>query len=404
MLDRRNFLRGAAGALVLGTAFGCELGPPDDAVSAGPTTTAGTAPVTGPDPAVGGLPLRVVNNSGRFPSADITLCIVGTDLATGQQVYVDAAGAAHPVAGAAVRPDGFADIAIPLSATGDTLLGLPHMSGRIYVAIGEQLRTKVVTDGAGNTALQYPAGWVETDPNFPILHDCVEFTHNDAGMFANTTMVDMLSVPLAIALEGARSQTTGRLLDGGRDAIFAALAAEPDFAGLVVDDTRVIAPGHGLDAGRFSPTYLDPHVAEVWSAYQGTDLRVATNAGTFSGRVQGDSLVFDGGVTPIARPTTRDVLFCDGALAAPNDGLSGPVAAIVAAGLNRSVLLGHPDQPVTDPAAYYSTPLTNHYARVLHEHTVDGRAYGFAFDDVCEHASYIQDTAPTSFTVELTPF
>jgi hypothetical protein len=171
-----------------------------------------------------------------------------------------------------------------------------------------------------------------------------------------------------------------------------------------VDGVRVIAPGHGLDAGRFSPTYLDPYVEEVWAAYQGSDLRVTTNAGTFAGRVQGDALTFDGGVSPINRPTTRDVLFCDGALIAPNDGLSGPVAAIVAAGLNRSVLLGQPDQPVTDPAAYYSTPITNHNARILHEHTVDGKAYGFAFDDVCEHASYIQDTAPTSFTVELTPF
>jgi hypothetical protein len=40
----------------------------------------------------------------------------------------------------------------------------------------------------------------------------------------------------------------------------------------------------------------------------------------------------------------------------------------------------------------------------MHENTVDGNAYGFAFDDVCEHASYIEDGAPTSMTVTITPF
>ena len=40
----------------------------------------------------------------------------------------------------------------------------------------------------------------------------------------------------------------------------------------------------------------------------------------------------------------------------------------------------------------------------MHENTVDGKAYGFAFDDVCEHAPYIEDRTPTSMTVTLTRF
>jgi hypothetical protein len=122
------------------------------------------------------------------------------------------------------------------------------------------------------------------------------------------------------------------------------------------------------------------------------------------GRTVGDALVLDGGVAPIRRPSTRDVLFCDGAPAAPNDGVTGPVAAVVAAALNRSTLATDADQPVTDPARYYREPVTNHYARILHEQYSDGRAYGFAFDDVADHAPYIQDTSPTSVTVVLTPF
>jgi hypothetical protein len=201
-----------------------------------------------------GLPLDVVNQTGRFSSSDILVYIVGNDPAGGGQAYVDREGRLRPVTTDLNGSDGYAAIGIAL--TGDsTPLSIPKMSGRIYVAIGSPLRIRVVTDGAGRPALQYPAGWVESDPNFGILHDCAEFTYNDAGMFCNTTMVDMLSVPMAITLDGNASQTTGTLVDGGRSRIFDQVRAAPGFDRLVVDDLRVIAPGHGLDAGRFSRTY-----------------------------------------------------------------------------------------------------------------------------------------------------
>ncbi|MFJ5306537.1 beta-1,3-glucanase family protein [Streptomyces sp. NPDC088350] len=40
----------------------------------------------------------------------------------------------------------------------------------------------------------------------------------------------------------------------------------------------------------------------------------------------------------------------------------------------------------------------------MHAATADGRAYGFAFDDVADLASYIRDTAPTGIRLTLTPF
>jgi hypothetical protein len=61
-------------------------------------------------------------------------------------------------------------------------------------------------------------------------------------------------------------------------------------------------------------------------------------------------------------------------------------------------------RPTTDPVAFYRTTVTNHYARALHAATVDGRAYGFAFDDVAGFASCIQDSAPTGIGLTLTPF
>ncbi|MEV5910018.1 beta-1,3-glucanase family protein [Streptomyces chartreusis] len=372
------------------------------AATVAPYALAGTPAGGDATAAAGSLPLTIVNGSGSFDNANVHLYIVGNQ--DGKQVRLTPEGTLAPIALSDNGSDGFTDYAISLSG-GETRLSLPYMSGRIYVALGEKLKFKAVADGNGNAALQYPAGWVESDPNYPVLHDCAEFTYNAAGMFCNTTMVDMFSVPMSIRLTGAKDQTTGRLKAGGRAAAFAAVREAEAFARLVVDDTRIIAPGHGLDAGLFSKDYFAPYIDEVWSTYTGRDLTVTTNAGKFTGRVRGDRFTFDGPAqVSFGKPSTRDVLFCDGNLAAPNDGTTGPVAAVLGAGFNRSTLLSHPEQPTTDPATFYGTDLTNHYAGAMHTATEDGKAYGFAFDDVADFASYIQDTAPTGITLTITPF
>ncbi|MBR8743562.1 beta-1,3-glucanase family protein [Nocardiopsis sp. MG754419] len=392
MINRRLFVGGAsiaAATPLLGT-VGC-AGRPQAA-----------RPVNNADN-VGALPVSVTNNSGRYGDDEVLLYIVGTDLTTDQHCWVDSSGTPHPVSLDDNTDDGYTDYAIPLGALPDDMT-LPYMSGRIYLALGGKLGIRIVEDGDGNPALQLPSGWVEEDGSFDVLHDTVEFTHNEDGMFCNTSMVDQFSVPIGIRLTGDDDQSTGFLLPGGRDAIFETLRADSDFSPLVFDDHRIIAPGHGLDTGIFPSDYFDPYVDEVWSRYAGTDLSVTTNAGTFTGRVEGDELLFDGGVSPIPRPSTRDVLFCDGALAAPNDGITGPVAAIVGAALNRSTLLDSADQPTNDPAAFYLNEIANHYAAVFHENTEDGKAYGFAFDDVEDFASYVQDHGPSGLEITLTPF
>lgn len=374
MISRRSFLGGLAAATV---------GAPLLARSAG---AAPLAP----------LSITIANQSGRGP---LWTYVVGTNLATGRQCRLSADGALVPVSEADNGPDGYTDYAIRVD--GSRTLSLPQgMSGRIYVALGEKLKFRC---NPGN-ALAYPAGWVETDPNYPVLHDCAEFTYDGAGMHCNVTMVDMLSVPMEISLSGASQQRTGRLRDGGRAAVFSALASTPGFERLVLGDLRVIAPGHGLNAGRFASDYFAGLIDAVWNHYRSNTMTVTAGANTFRGSVQGDLFVFDGGVRAFTKPSTRDVLFCDGALAAPNDGVTGPVAATLGAGFNRGVLTVTGDQPVRDAGAYYKGAVTNHYSRIMHENTVDGKAYGFAFDDVCEHASYIEDPAPTSMTLTLTPF
>jgi hypothetical protein len=395
MLSRRAFLGGVATVAVGGPILAGTLGTRAFGASARPAVAAGA------------LPMTVVNHTNRYANSQLWCYVVGTNLTTGQQSFVGQDGSLQAVSLSDNGADGFADLSIPLAADGDTQLSIPaDMSGRIYFAAADKLKFKVVSDGAGNPALQFPAGWVTSDPSFAVLHDWIEFTNNGGGMFCNTTMVDQFSVPLAISLTGsAGTQTTGTLVAGGRDAIFAAIAGNPDYAGLVLGgDLRVIAPGHGIDAGVFSPTYYDSYINSVWSQYTGSPLSISTNAGTFTGQVSGDTLVFGGGVASFAKPTTQNIFYCNGALAAPNDGITGPVAAVLGAGFNRSTLLTDANQPDTDAGTFYGGSVTNHYAQAMHANSADGRAYGFPFDDVSNFAAAVQDGAPTSMTVTLTPF
>ena len=380
MISRRMFLGGAAAVAA--------------AVPVGIAVTSWTGDAKAAAPA--GLTLSAVNRTGVHADSDLTMYIVGTDPA-GHQAFVRADGSLQAVTAALNGADGFADLSIPFGAR----ITLPKMSGRIYFAASAKLPFKVVN----GSALQFPAGWVSSDPSFGVLHDWIEFTFNDAGMFCNTTMVDMFSLPLAIQLTGKAAQTTGTLGPGGRAAILKTLSADPVFGKLVVDNgQRVIAPGHGIEAGLFPADFFDAFIDQVWTKYAATDLVVKTDTNTFTGRVSGDVLRFDKGVAPIKRPSTKDVLFCDGALAAPNDGVTGPVAAIVAAGLNRGTLLANANQPATDPKSFYANAKPHLYAKVMHDNSVDGHAYGFAFDDVADFAAFIQDPAPTAMTVTLTPF
>src|SRR4030081_3330791 len=183
MPTRRNVLRWAAAATVGGPLL----------------TLAATSAAS----AATRLPITVVNNTGLYANSAIWMYIVGTNLTTGQQSYVRADGTLVAVSDSLNGPDGYADLSIPLPGSDNTGISLPNMSGRIYFSINQKLKFRVVTDGNGHAALQYPAGWVPSDPSYSVLHDCMEFTFGGGGMFCNTTMVDMFSVPMAIRLTGA---------------------------------------------------------------------------------------------------------------------------------------------------------------------------------------------------------
>ncbi|TPW77765.1 glycosyl hydrolase [Schumannella soli] len=355
--------------------------------------------------AAGNLPITVINNSGAYDNANVFIHVVGTLITTGQQGHVDQSGAFIPASLADnTEADGSAVYGFPLSDWGTVSLPEP-ISGRLYISLGKRLPFKVVGTDAG-PGIAHPAGWVESDPSFGIIYDSFEFTHQNGAMYCNSTQVDMFSLPIGIHLQGVNDQRAGFINSGARGAFFDKLRNTEGFSNLVVDDLRVIAPSHGIEAGRFNGSYFDGYIGESWDRYSSADMHVNTGTAQYSLRRDGDALVaYQDGAERVRfdRPSTADVLFCNGALAAPNDGLRGPIAAILGAALNRSTMRDYTEQPTTDAAQFYQQPITNHYAAATHAAHSDGRAYGFAFDDVSAFASYIEDGAASSVELTIEP-
>jgi Beta-1,3-glucanase len=68
--------------------------------------------------------------------------------------------------------------------------------------------------------------------------------------------------------------------------------------------------------------------------------------------------------------------------------------ARLAAAFNRGTLLTDSGQPDGEnPADYYTSAITNHYARIVHATTIDGRGYAFPYDHVVSPAGADQSGA-----------
>lgn len=379
-------------------------------VAGSAATVTAQAQAVGPDL----LPLTVTNQTGR--SDAVHLYVLGTNLTTGRLGYVDAGGTFTPWPPGGLPPTPAPDVSIPGPANGaSTTIRIPrNLSGRVYLALGRKLVFSLTPDG-----LVQPAPWAAGDPNRDILFDWSEFTYNDAGLWLNSSQVDMFAVPHAVTVTGGDGVTrrTGDLRANGRTTVIDQIRAQPGWSGLVhtrSDGTvlRVLAPGKAADAGLFSRTYLDPYIQSAWSAYANRTLTVVPFTDRpdvrFSGRTSGTVLSFTDTsgrqVAAFNRPSSADVWGCDGALHAPNDQVVGPIARTLCAALHRSTLGVLDVQPSGGPADFYRGAVTNHYSRIIHENMLDGKAYGFAFDDVLAQESLVHHGDPRGAGIVLTPF
>lgn len=395
MLARLRVLATTGAAALVGALLG--LGAPAPAEAATPDT----------------IPLKITNNSGL--GQPVYLYDLGTSLTTGQQGWADAGGAFHPWPAGGNPPTPAPDASIPGPAAGQsTTIRIPKFSGRIYFSYGQKLVFKLTTGGLVQPAVQNPS-----DPNRNILFNWSEFTYDNSGLWINSTQVDMFSVPYAVGVQRADGSTvsTGHLKSGGYNGVFGALRAQSGgWGGLIQtrsDGTvlRALSPGHGLETGALPGGVLDDYINRVWQKYASTTLTVtpfADQPGTkYYGRVSGNVMNFTNSsgavVTSFQKPDADSVLGCHKLLDAPNDQVRGPISRTLCAGFNRSTLLVNPNQPDTSTAGFYQDPVTNHYARIIHERMADSKAYAFPFDDVGDHESLVHDSAPQQGYLTLDP-
>ncbi|WP_163509602.1 glycoside hydrolase family 64 protein [Fodinicola acaciae] len=391
-MDRRKLLAAAcAMALAIGLA---------------PAAAASAVPAT--------IPLTITNNSGR--SDPVFLYDLGTFLATGQQGWADAGGNFHAWPPGGAPPVPAPDASIPGPANGQSVtIQIPKFSGRLYFSYGRKLVFQLATGGLVQPAVQNPS-----DPNHDILFNWSEYTLDDSGLYINSTQVDMFSAPYAVGvrLADGSTKTTGHLRSGGYNAVLSGLRNQAGgWGNLIQTDSggnviRALSPGHGIETGAISNGYLDDYINRVWTKYSTSTLTVTPFADQpntrYFGKVSGNIMNFTNSsgavVTSFQKPDSDSVFGCYKLLDAPNDQVRGPISRTLCAGFNRSTLLANANQPDTNPADFYQESLTNHYARLIHAQMVDGKAYGFAFDDVGNFESLVHDGNPQQASVTLDPF
>lgn len=284
------------------------------------------------------------------------------------------------------------DCAIPLGPPGHTVtVTIPQIAGgRIWIA--ENKLTFLLNPGP---ALVEPSVLNPGDPNAGVNFGFAEFTLNDAQLYANITCVDFVpKIPIGISLQEASGevQRVAGMAPGGIDNVAQSLRKQAQQDGrpwdkLVVERDgrvlRILNATHGGAVGAAFDGYYEPHVEEVWRKYgSGAKLSIDTQAGpgVLEGRVVDGRLRI--GDENFDKPSTADILGCNSGIF--TTGPSPTRNAIIprlAAAFVRSALLTtevHPSHPDT----FYTQDPTNHYARLVHEHSVGGKGYAFAYDDV----------------------
>ena len=373
---------------------------------AGTSYAATASAASGPDL----LPLTVTNNTGLGDAVHLYV----TATRDGQLGYLDAGGTFHPWQAGSVLPSAAPDVSIDGPGNGaSTTLQLPRgVSGRVYFSLGAKLNFLLTPDG-----LVQPAAWSSGDSNRDVLFDWSEFTYNDGGLWLNSTQVDMFAIPSAVSVTGsAGSHSSGTLVPNGRNKVIEGMKAAGwgDAVQTRNDGTvlRVLSPGKATQVGALSPAYLDSYIDSAWNAYAGKTLTVVPDANQpdtkYLGHTAGSTMNFTDSagqqVASFTKPSSTDVWECSGNLNAPNDQVAGPIARTLCAALNRGTLGTVDVQPSTDAAQFFKNKPTNEYAKLLHDNMADGHSYAFPFDDVSSLASIVQDSAPNSAAITLSPF
>jgi hypothetical protein len=309
------------------------------------------------------------------------------------------------------------DCAIPLGAPGATKnVVIPRMAGgRIWFSIDSRLTFKVNP----GPAIVEPSVTNPSDPNYNIFWTFTEFTFNQDQLFANVTYVDFINIPIGLTLTSTTGQTQSvpGMSANGFQTVINELRAQASRDGRPWDQLiysyngrplRALSPNNLLVGNNNAWTnYWDDYVNQVWSRFTNTDMTINTQAaaGNVTGRVSNNVLSL-GEAGTFQKPSAVDIFSnSTGPFATGSNAARNAVIPRLAAAFNRSTLLDATQFPNgSNPSGYYKYPITNHYARIVHQVQRDGRGYAFPYDDVVpdggsDVAGTLHDGSPQLFTV-----
>lgn len=367
------------------------------------------------------LNFALVNTTG---SSSVYAYITGQALDSNNALFLlqaDGKTAYYPAQPSATLTPLSQNCAIPLGAPGSTTtVTIPHIAGGRIWFVRDGKLTFYLNPGGNGAALVEPSASNPSDPNYNLFWDFCEFTWNSSQLYVNITDVDFVSLPIAIALTNTsgKTSTVQGLPSNGLDTVCAALKAQnsKDNAGwdkLIITNNgtniRAVSPNNGitLNNSLFS-AYYDNYVDQVWSKYASTTLTVNTQAaaGNVTATVSNGKLNFSTGNISYDQPSTADIFSnSSGAFAVSGDPTKDAITARLAAALNRSTLLTNAIQPNGEVVSnYYQNAVTNHYARICHATTINGRGYAFPYDDVgpdggADQSGAVYDSSPKLLTV-----
>ncbi|HWB58220.1 MAG TPA: beta-1,3-glucanase family protein [Chthoniobacteraceae bacterium] len=210
--------------------------------------------------------------------------------------------------------------------------------------------------------------------------DFMEYAQDKNAWHGNTTYVDALVIPLTIELVRADGSEIKLGMDQSRKGMFDMFKkdAPKEFLSCVVGDERIASPNQvDFAEGKPFANYFDKYVDEIWDMYA----QPKTLPSGWTGQVVDGALKFTkpGQKDWVLKkkPTTQEILLGAGELS------SSPGFC---AAFNRHIAADPGDW--RDPSKFYQQLPYNYYSKFMHEHTVDGRAYGFCYDDMAEQASF----------------
>jgi len=307
------------------------------------------------------------------------------------------------------------DCGIRLGAPGTTTnIIVPQLAGaRIWFSINAPL-VFLLNQGPG---LVQPSPNNPTDPNINTLWAFCEFTLNDYQLFANISYVDFVAIPIAMSLTNASGtvQLVKGIPQGGLDSICQDLLAQKAVDGQGWDQLVVKSPTGGQNLRALSPNmgivinpnlfagYFEPYINLVYQSHTTTPISVDTQSAI--GVVQGlaKENILDFTIATFPKPCTKDVFSCSSGPFLTTTAAYCGITPRLAAAYNRSTLHLTVQQPA-DSSLAYQYPITNHYARILHQVETDGRGYAFPYDDVTpsgglDQSGSVSDPNPTLLTI-----